>query len=106
MIANGGEIYTVVFFILAVSYGVILSSLKTHGLEGNDSLLYFYIPYDGGHFIYLFVLCIFRYARPNVKFAMDKSIAMVFTFITPMLNSLIYTLRNSEMRNVMRRLWE
>ncbi|XP_019511884.1 PREDICTED: olfactory receptor 4A15-like, partial [Hipposideros armiger] len=40
MMANGGAICTVVFFILLVSYGVILHSLKTHGLEGKRKAFY------------------------------------------------------------------
>ena len=40
VIVNGGAIYTVIFFILLVSYGVILHSLKTHGLEVNHKASY------------------------------------------------------------------
>uniref|UniRef100_A0A4X1STG6 G-protein coupled receptors family 1 profile domain-containing protein n=1 Tax=Sus scrofa TaxID=9823 RepID=A0A4X1STG6_PIG len=51
-----------------------------------------------------FVLCIFIHVRPAKTFPIDKSLNVFFTFITPMLNPLIYSLRNSEMTNAMKNL--
>ncbi|XP_046504944.1 olfactory receptor 4A15-like [Equus quagga] len=104
MIANGGAICTIIFFIFLVSYGVILYSLKTHGLEEKCKAFYTCSSYMTVVILF-FVPCIFLYARPNSTFLIDKSMTVVFSVITPMLNPLIYTLRNAEMQNAIRKLW-
>lgn len=104
MIANGGAICTVTFFLLLISYGVILNSLKTHGLEGKRKAFYTCTSHIAVVILF-FVPCIFLYARPNSTFPIDKSMTVVLTFITRLLNPIIYTLRNAEMKNAMRKVW-
>ncbi|XP_036908546.1 olfactory receptor 4A5-like [Sturnira hondurensis] len=103
MVANGGVICTVVFIGLLTSYGVILSSLKTHSQEGRRKAL----STCSSHItvvILFFVPCIFMYFRPVSNFPIDKFISVAYMVITPMLNPLIYTLRNTEMTNAMKKL--
>ncbi|XP_058383292.1 olfactory receptor 4A47-like [Diceros bicornis minor] len=102
--SSGGMICTVVFLLLLVSYGVILHSLKNLSQEGRWKAL----QTCGSHItvvVFFFVPCIFMYARPAKTFPIDKSLSVFYTVITPMLNPLIYTLRNSEMTNTMKKLW-
>nr|XP_045011920.1 olfactory receptor 4A16-like [Jaculus jaculus] len=104
VVANGGAICLVVFVLLLVSYGVILNSLKMHSQEGRRKAL----STCSSHItvvVLFFIPCIFMYIRPVSNFPIDKSLTVVYTVITPMLNPLIYTLRNSEMKTCMEKIW-
>ncbi|XP_064513158.1 olfactory receptor 4S2-like [Pseudopipra pipra] len=104
VVANSGLITLSAFAILVSSYVVILVSLKGQTAAGWHKAL----STCGSHItvvILFFGPCTFIYIRPSSNLAEDKGVAVFYSIITPMLNPLIYTLRNQEVKSAMRKLW-
>ncbi|XP_008542212.2 olfactory receptor 4E1 [Equus przewalskii] len=105
IISNSGLISVVCFVVLVVSYAVILVSLRQQISEGRRKAL----STCAAHLtvVTLFLghsFCIFVYSRPSTSLPEDKIVSVFFTAVTPLLNPIIYTLRNEDMKNALNKL--
>ncbi|NXG39431.1 O1019 protein, partial [Dromaius novaehollandiae] len=100
-------VLSTVMFIL-VSYGYILSTImRIHSPEGR----YKAFSTCASHLISVSVFygtMIFMYLRPSSSYSLDrdKVVSIAYTLVIPMLNPLIYSLRNTEVRAALKRLLE
>ncbi|XP_012325991.2 olfactory receptor 4L1 [Aotus nancymaae] len=104
VIADSGLLSFTCFILLLVSYIVILVSVPKKSSDGLSKAL----STLSAHIIVVtlfFGPCIFIYAWPFSSLASNKTLAIFYTVITPLLNPIIYTLRNKKMQEAMRKLW-
>ncbi|XP_074838376.1 olfactory receptor 4E1-like [Carettochelys insculpta] len=100
IVSNSGFFSMVCFVVLVGSYGVILVSLRNRISTGRRKAL----STCAAHLTVVTLFlghCIFIYSRPSTSFSEDKVVSVFFTAITPLLNPIIYTLRNEDMKRAL-----
>ncbi|XP_027698444.1 olfactory receptor 4K2 [Vombatus ursinus] len=103
MISTSGIIALSCFILLFNSYVIVLVTIKHHFSGGSSKAL----STCTAHFIVVFMFfgpCIFIYMWPLSSFLVDKVLSVFYTIFTPILNPIIYTLRNQEVKTAMRKL--
>nr|XP_002718100.1 olfactory receptor 4E1 [Oryctolagus cuniculus] len=103
IVSNSGLISVVCFVVLVVSYAVILVNLRQQLSEGRQKAL----STCAAHLTVVTLFlghCIFIYSRPSTSLPEDKVVSVFFTAVTPLLNPIIYTLRNEDMKNALNKL--
>ncbi|XP_032997422.1 olfactory receptor 2G3-like [Lacerta agilis] len=92
--------------LIIISYGFIVSAvLGIRSAEGRQKAF----NTCASHLIVVSLFygtAIFSYLQPPSNYSRDrgKMVSLFYTFVTPMLNPLIYTLRNKEVHKALRRL--
>ena len=100
--ANSGFISIGSFFILIISYIVIILTVQKHSSTGSSKAL----STLSAHItvvVLFFGPLIFFYTWPSPSIPLDKFLAIFDAVLTPFLNPVIYTFRNQEMKVAMRR---
>uniref|UniRef100_A0A8D1H1N7 Olfactory receptor n=1 Tax=Sus scrofa TaxID=9823 RepID=A0A8D1H1N7_PIG len=100
--ANSGFISVGSFFILIISYIIIILTVKKQSSVGSSKAL----STLSAHItvvILFFGPLIFVYTWPSLYTPLDKFLAIFDAVLTPFLNPVIYTFRNQEMKVAMKR---
>ncbi|KAB0339734.1 hypothetical protein FD754_023701 [Muntiacus muntjak] len=101
--ADSAVLATTCFILLLISYTYILVTVRLRSKNGASKAL----STCTSHItvvVLFFVPCIFTYLWPPSITWVDKFLAVFYTVITPLLNPAIYTLRNKEIKNAIKRL--
>ncbi|KAM9714259.1 olfactory receptor 4N4C [Dama dama] len=103
MVFNSGLLTLLCFVGLLASYAVILCRVHHSSTEGKSKAL----STCTTHVIIILLMfgpAIFIYTRPFTALSADKVVSFFHTVIFPLMNPVIYTLRNQEVKASMRRI--
>ncbi|MBZ3869913.1 Olfactory receptor 4S2 [Sciurus carolinensis] len=104
IVTTTGVLSILTFVALVISYVIILSTLRTHSSEGCHKALSTCVLHITVVLMF-FLPIIFTYVPMADFVSNDKVSALFYTMITTLFNPLIYTLRNADMKNDMRKEW-
>ncbi|XP_037691432.1 olfactory receptor 4K15-like [Choloepus didactylus] len=103
MLSDSGLMAVISFVLLLISYSVILVTVRHHSsvsMAKAQATLTAHVTVV----TLFFGPCIFIYAWPFGNFPADKVLSIFYTVFTPLLNPLIYALRNKEVITAMQKL--
>ena len=103
MLSDSGLMATCSFLLLLVSYTVILLTVRRRSSAGMAKARATLTAHIAVVTLF-FGPCIFIYAWPFSSLPVDKFLSIFYTVFTPLLNPLIYTLRNKEVISAMQKL--
>ncbi|XP_011831515.1 PREDICTED: olfactory receptor 4F17 [Mandrillus leucophaeus] len=103
VIANSGVLTVCSFVLLIISYTIILMTIQHRPSDRSSKALSTLTAHITVVLLF-FGPCVFIYAWPFPIKSLDKFLAVFYSVITPLLNPIIYTLRNKDMKTAIRRL--
>ncbi|XP_014635318.1 PREDICTED: olfactory receptor 5T2-like [Ceratotherium simum simum] len=102
-----GSIEMVTILIVLISYGFILVAiLKIHSAEGRRKVF----STCGSHLTGVSIFhgtVLFMYVRPSSSYALDHDmiVSIFYSIVIPMLNPIIYSLRNKDVKEAMQKMF-
>ncbi|EGW01560.1 Olfactory receptor 5T1 [Cricetulus griseus] len=102
-----GFIEIITILIVLISYGFILFAiLNMHSAESRRKVFSTCGSHLTGVSIYHGTI-LFSYMRPSSSYASnhDMIVSIFYTIVIPMLNPIIYSLRNKDVKEAMKKLW-
>ncbi|XP_070467506.1 olfactory receptor 4K13-like [Equus przewalskii] len=103
IISESGLLSLICFIILLISYVVMLLTIWQRSSSASSKA----VSTLSAHITVVtlfFGPAIFIYAFPFNSYSVDKFLSVIYSIITPLLNPIIYTLRNQEMKAAIGRL--
>ncbi|XP_012782563.2 olfactory receptor 5T9-like [Ochotona princeps] len=101
-----GSIEVVTILIVLISYGfILLAILRMNSAEGRQKVFSTCGAHLTGVSIYHGTI-LFMYVRPNSSYTLDHDmiVSIFYTIVIPMLNPIIYSLRNKDVKVAMKKL--
>ncbi|XP_045412720.1 olfactory receptor 5T2 [Lemur catta] len=102
-----GSIEIVTILIVLISYGfILLAILRVHSAEAKRKVF----STCGSHLIGVSIFhgtVLFMYVRPSSSYALehDMIVSIFYTIVIPMLNPVIYSLRNKDVKEAMKKVF-
>ncbi|XP_036592546.1 olfactory receptor 4K13-like [Trichosurus vulpecula] len=103
VIADSGLLSLICFILLLISYSIILVTVRLHSSSGSSKALSTLSAHITVVALF-FGPCIFIYVWPFSSISMDKILSVFYTIFTPLLNPMIYTFRNKDMKRSIKKL--